>query len=220
MMNIWDRLKERKDEVQTFASLATVVGVLASLAFSLFSLVNSCQAKKATKNLKSDAERVDISFRAIFDHKEEIKLILVDKTHRCPVLTLYAHLTIINLNSYRPIVIEGVEPAFVDGSMPSELSAQFMEGDVEGPKSFAVSSLSVAEKKVRLSWPIDDTLCEFTKLLLEKRPLSTVSDFKLEVARQRAVIQPSKNLGQIVFYLKTTPKPQDGREVKTTLALY
>jgi hypothetical protein len=94
----------------------------------------SCQAKKEAEELKADAERVDLYFEAKFDHKERIKLIPADEKRRFPVLTLYAHLMITNLNPFRPIIIEGVEPSLHDGTMPSELDIRLMEGDEEGPR--------------------------------------------------------------------------------------
>lgn len=213
-------IKARKDELEALAHLAAVVGVLASLAISITSLWYSCQAKNATERLQANAEHVNIYFEAKFVHEERIELIAADKMHRCPVLTLYAHLTIANLNPYRSIIIEGVEPAFVDDSMPSELTIRLTDGDGKGFQSFAVSSLSVAEKKVRLSWPIDETLCKFTKLLLEKRPHLTLSDFKLEVGKHRTVVKGSERNRQIIFHLRTIPKRQDGGEITTKLALY
>jgi hypothetical protein len=220
MRDMMGWIKERKDELEAFAHLAIVVGALASLCFSMISLYYSCQAKNVTEKLKADAEQVEINFEAKFDHKEGIKLIPADKMHRFPVLTLCVYLTITNRNPYRSIIIEGVEPAFVDGSMPSELGMQLMEGDEEGPKSFVVSSLSVAKKKVSLSWPIDDELCKFTKLLLKKKPHLTLSDFKLEVGKHCEVVQASEKHRQIVFHLRTTPKSQYGREVTAKIALY
>jgi len=215
--NILNWIKVRKDELHT---LSAVVGVLVSLALSLTSLWFSCQAKNETQKLKADAERVEVYFEAKFENQEKIELILPDNMRRFPVLVLYAHLTIYNLNPYRPIIIEGVEFAFADGSMPSELSMKLIDGDEAQSTIFVVSSLSVARKRVRLSWPIDDTLCEFTKLLLERRPHLTCGDLALEIGKTSAVFQVSKQHRQIVFSLKTVPKGRDGKEFTAALPLY
>ena len=147
--------KDKKDQIEAIASLAAIVGVIASMVLSLLSLYYSSQATKETGKLKADAERVNLYFEAKFVHKERIELIPADKMRRCPVLTLYAHLMIINLNPYRSIIIEGVEPSLVDDTMPSELTIRLTEGDEEGFRSFCGVIALCGKKKVRLSWPID-----------------------------------------------------------------
>ncbi len=212
--------KDKKDQIEAIASLAAIVGVIASMVLSLLSLYYSSQATKETGKLKADAERVDLYFEAKFDHKQRIELIPADKKRRFPVLTLYAHLMIINLNPYRPIIIEGVEPSLVDGTMPSELGMRLMEGGEEGSGVFVVSSLSVVRKRARLSWPIDGKLFELTRLLLEKKPHITCGDFKLELGKHHEVVKASEKHRQLIFHLRTVPKRQDGKEFTTKLALF
>jgi hypothetical protein len=211
---------QKKNDLEGLTYFATVVGVIASVVFSLASLRISCQAKNETERLKADAERVDIYFEAKFDHNGRIELTPAGGKHRRPVLTLYAYLTIINFNPYRPTIIEGIEPFLGDRSMPSELGIQLIDGDEEGPKKFVVSSLSVAEKKVRLSWPIDDILCEFTRSLLKKKPDLTLSDYKLELGKNPEVLKAPRKYRQLIFGLKPVPKGKDGKDFTTILALY
>jgi hypothetical protein len=80
---------QKKNDLEGLTYFATVVGVIASVVFSLASLRFSCQAKNETERLKADAERVDVYFEAKFDHNGRIELTPAGGKYRCPVLTLY-----------------------------------------------------------------------------------------------------------------------------------
>lgn len=209
----------KAEKIQIWTNIATIIGVIASLCFAITSQCTSRDALNISKDLKAEAERVNISFDAKFDDQENIKLVPVDETHREAVLEVYANLTFKNSNPYRAIIIEGIYPTFVHDPKPSELEVKVLKDSNKEPESFSVSSLTTIGRKALISWPIDKELADFVEKLLKDRYSLKVSEFKLELG-EHPEVKKSERHRHTILHLRTSPDTQAGKEKTTKLTLY
>ena len=209
----------RAEKIQIGSNIATIIGVIASVAFAVSSQCISREALDISKDLKVQAERVSVSFEGKFDDQKRIELLPISKTRREAVLKLYAKVKFKNRNPYRAIIIEGIYPTFVDGSKPSELETTILENDNKELGSFSLSSLAAIERKVLISWPIHKNMSDFVKELMKNRKSLQISDVKLEFGKHPQITKSQRHR-HVILHLRTTPKPPEGKEIKAKLTLY
>lgn len=204
--------------------IGTLLCFIATVALSTISLINSCSAKKNTKNLKERMELVTVSLYAKKDGKKGLELssIYYNQIKSASTLKLSAMIVIINENTYRHVVVKEIVPTLIDNSEPSELQIKIVEGETESDNltlPFPISPGGMKRIYIVIYWPIDKKIESFVeKLMKDHKPLtyptfSRELDFNLDA---KDGTTPKK----IYIKLRTIPSISKGKEIKTTIGLY
>lgn len=200
-------LQTHKVELAAVSDLVSVAGVIASVVLVVISLVISFQAKNTARRLEAKAEKVRVDFDATFQADKELKPLPGSlRAGSGGILQLHVNLKLINLNPFRPVVIERLVPFFQEPNglvTPSDLKVKFKS---RHRFPLTLPSLRALQIETQISWPIGAALSKRIDALLIKSARLTLKELLLDLGQRSSQGRYSERYKRIILRIYTQPE--------------